>query len=441
MANHPSRRSPDDPGLFRENALSNQRHRFLGKVLLAGPASTPFAVLAACACLAGLIALAFVIQVPSRLHAPGVLLPVGGLTTIPAEQSGVIDEVLVNPGDIVAAGSTLMTLVVDRTLADGIGSYQTRSLSAAHQKQLLLERRARERNAFDARMRSMRLEETALNSTLVLLRARCKNAARQVELADADYRRLKTLASQGHAASRDVEPAELRWLQAMALLDQLRSRQIETEAAAGRISQEMVAERQSFQALDLNLEIESERLAERAVELDGLSRRAVVAPMRGQLADVLVSAGKPVNAGNALVTMHPPGAEMEARLYLSSAAAGRAEAGQEAVLKLPAFPSRQFGVLRGTVTEMTASPLEANAIRLVPNVLAPAYEARVSLGQQHMQAKGRRWPLRPGLGVDATIVETRRTLIRWLLDPLIRGAGETSMNIGEPALANLQADL
>lgn len=441
MANHPSRRSPDDPGLFRENALSNQQHRFLGKVLLAGPASTPFAVLAACACLAGLIALAFVIQVPSRLHAPGVVLPVGGLTTIPAEQSGVIDEVLVKPGDIVAAGSTLMTLVVDRTLADGIGSYQTRSLSAAHQKQLLLERRARERNAFDARMRSMRLEETALNSTLVLLRARCENAARQVELADADYRRLKMLASQGHAASRDVEPAELRWLQAMALLDQLRSRQIETEAAAGRISQEMVAERQSFQALDLNLEIESERLAERAVELDGLSRRAVVAPMRGQLADVLVSAGKPVNAGNALVTMHPPGAEMEARLYLSSAAGGRAEAGQEAVLKLPAFPSRQFGVLRGTVTEMTASPLEANAIRLVPNVLAPAYEARVSLEQQHMQAKGRRWPLRPGLGVDATIVETRRTLIRWLLDPLIRGAGETSMNIGEPALANLQADL
>lgn len=441
MANHPSRRSPDDPGLFRENALSNQQHRFLGKVLLAGPASTPFAVLAACACLAGLIALAFVIQVPSRLHAPGVVLPVGGLTTIPAEQSGVIDEVLVKPGDIVAAGSTLMTLVVDRTLADGIGSYQTRSLSAAHQKQLLLERRARERNAFDARMRSMRLEETALNSTLVLLRARCKNAARQVELADADYRRLKTLASQGHAASRDVEPAELRWLQAMALLDQLRSRLIETEAAAGRISQEMVAERQSFQALDLNLEIESERLAEHAVELDGLSRRAVVAPMRGQLADVLVSAGKPVNVGNALVTMHPPGAKMEARLYLSSAAGGRAEAGQEAVLKLPAFPSRQFGVLRGTVTEMTSSPLEANAIRLVPNVLAPAYEARVSLEQQHMQAKGRRWPLRPGLGVDATIVETRRTLIRWLLDPLIRGAGETSKNIGEPALANLQADL
>lgn len=441
MGNHPSRRSADDPGLFRENALSNQRHRFLGKVLLAGPASTSFAVLIACICLVALIALAFVIQVPSRLHAPGVILPAGGLTTMPAEQSGVIEEVLVKPGDMVAAGSTLMTLAVDRALADGIGSYQTRSLSAAQQRQLLLQRRNRERNAFDARMRSMRLEQTALNSTLDLLRARGQNAARQVELAAADYRRLKTLASQGHAARRDVEPAELRWLQAMALLDQLRSRQIEAQAAIGRISEEMVAERQSFQALDLNLEIDSERMAERAVELDGLSRRAVTAPMLGQLADVLVSAGKPVNVGDALVTMHPPGAKMEARLYLSSAAAGRAEAGQEAVLKLPAFPSRQFGVLRGTVMEMTSSPLQANAIRLVPNLLAPAYEARVRLEQQHVQARDRRWPLRPGLSVDATIIESRRPLIRWLLDPIVRGAGDTSMNVDEPSLADLQTGI
>ena len=441
MGNLPSRRSREDPGLFRPNVLSNRRHRFLGKVLLAGPASTPFAVLIASACLAALIALAFVIQVPSRLHAPGVILPVGGLTTISAEQSGVIEEVLVKPDDMVASGSTLMTLVVDRTLVDGIGSYQTRSLSAAHQGKLLLQRRNRERNAFDARLRSMLLEQTALKSTLDLLRTRIQNAARQGELAAADYQRLKTLASQGHVARRDVEPAELRWLQAMALLDQLRSQQIEAQAAIGRISEEMVAERQSFQALDLNLEIDSERLAERAVELEGLSRRAVTAPMRGKLVDVLGSAGKPVSVGDALVTMHAPDAEMEARLYLSSASAGRAEAGQEAVLKLPAFPSRQFGVLKGKVMEMTSSPLEAHAIRLVPNLLAPAYEARVRLERQHMQAKDRRWPLRPGLGVDATIVETRRTLIRWLLDPLVRGAGAAPMNVEEPALAKVQTGI
>ena len=58
-----------------------------------------------------------------------------------------------------------------------------------------------------------------------------------------------------------------------------------------------------------------------------------------------------------------------------------------------------------------------------------------------MQAMNRRWPLRPGLGVEATIIETRRTLIRWLMDPLIRGAGDALATNGEPALANVQAGI
>ena len=67
-------------------------------------------------------------------------------------------------------------------------------------------------------------------------------------------------------------------------------------------------------------------------------------------------------------------------------------------------------------------------MRLVPNLFEPVYEARVTLERQYMDAKGRRWPLRPGLGVEATIVESRRTLIGWLFEPLSRGAGSAESN-------------
>ena len=74
--------SPELANLFRATSLDKRKQRFLGEVVLAGPASTPFAVAIAGVCLATLITLAFVIQVPARLHAPGVLLPVGGLATV-----------------------------------------------------------------------------------------------------------------------------------------------------------------------------------------------------------------------------------------------------------------------------------------------------------------------------------------------------------------------
>lgn len=409
-------------GLFRKPALT-RKERFLGEVMLAGPASTSLAVTLAGVCLAAFMALAFMVEVPSKLNATGVLLPVGGLTNVTAEQGGVIGEVLVEPGARVAAGSPLMTLLVDRMLASGDGSFEARARSAVRQRQILTQRRKQERIAFETRLESLQLRKAALESSLVPLVKRLRNSGRQAELAAGAHRRLSSLAGTGHAALRDAESAEVRLLQARTALSQLESEQIEAQSAIERIARDMETEQAAFEALDLSLAMESERLADRTLELDSLARQSIVAPMGGQLADVLAGPGDTVSAGTILATLHRSETPIEARVYLSSQFAGRAEPGQEAVLKLPTFPSRQFGVLRGRLASITSAPLEPQDVRLVPNLFEPVYEARVTLERQHMDAKGRRWPLRPGLGVEATIVESRRTLIAWLLEPLSRGAG------------------
>lgn len=413
--------------LFRKPALT-RKERFLGEVMLAGPASTPLAYAIAGGCLTALIALAFLVEVPSKLNAAGVLLPVGGLTSVTAEQSGVIGKVLVEPGALVTAGSPLMTLLVDRMLTNGDGSFEVRAQSATRQRQMLEMRRRQERLAFETRLESLRLRKAALESTLGPLVERLRNTQRQAELATGAHERVMALAGTGHAALRDVESAEVRMLQARAALSQLEAEQIETRSAAERIARDIETERAAFEALDLSLEMESEKLADRSLELDSLARQSIVAPMTGQLADVLVRPGDTVPVGWLLATLHRPETPIEARVYLSSRFAGRAEPGQEAILKLPTFPSRQFGVVRGKLASITSAPLEPRDVRLVPNLFEPVYEARVTLDRQHMDAKGRRWPLRPGLGVEATIVESRRTLIGWLLEPLSRGAGASDSN-------------
>ena len=413
--------------LFRKPAVA-RKERFLGEVMLAGPASTTFTVAIAGGCLAALMALGFLVEVPSKLNAPGVLLPVGGLTSVTAEQGGVIGKVLVKPGATVVAGSPLMTLLVDRMLANGDGSFEARALSAARQRQILRQRRRQERIAFETRLESLRLRKAALEATLAPLSGRRANVERQAELAAGAHQRLMALVESGHASLRDAEPAEVRLLQARAESGQLESEQIEAQSAIERIARDMETEQAAFEALDLSLAMESERLADRALELDSLARQSIVAPMTGELADVLVRPGDTVSVGAMLATLHRPETPIEARVYLSSQFAGRAEPGQEAVLKLPTFPSRQFGVLRGKLAAITSAPLEPRDVRLVPNLLEPVYEARVTLEKQYMDARGRRWALRPGLGVEATIVESRRTLIGWLLEPLSRGAGATDSN-------------
>lgn len=418
--NSPSQSSMN-ADLFRKPAL-RRKERFLGEVMLAGPASTCLAVTLAGGCLAALMAVAFLVEVPSKLNAPGVLLPVGGLSSVTAEESGVIGEVLVKPGVKVAVGSPLMTLLVDRMLTTGEGSFAIRAQSATRQRRMLEMRRRQERKAFESRLESFRLRKATLESSLVPLVERLRNSERQAELAAGAHRRLSSLAGTGHAALRDAESAEVRLLQAQAALSQLESERIETQSAIERVARDLEIEQAAFEALDLSLAMESARLADRTLELDSLARQSIVAPINGQLADVLARPGDTVSAGTILATLHRFETPIEARVYLSSQFAGRAEPGQEAVLKLPTFPSRQFGVLHGRLESITAAPLEPRDVRLVPNLFEPVYEARVTLERQYMDAKGRHWPLRPGLGVEATIVESRRTLIGWLLEPLRRGA-------------------
>lgn len=418
--NSPSQSSMN-ADLFRKPAL-RRKERFLGEVMLAGPASTCLAVTLAGGCLAALMAVAFLVEVPSKLNAPGVLLPVGGLSSVTAEESGVIGEVLVKPGVKVAVGSPLMTLLVDRMLTTGEGSFAIRAQSATRQRRMLEMRRRQERKAFESRLESFRLRKATLESSLVPLVERLRNSERQAELAAGAHRRLSSLAGIGHAALRDAESAEVRLLQAQAALSQLESERIETQSAIERVARDLEIEQAAFEALDLSLAMESARLADRTLELDSLARQSIVAPINGQLADVLARPGDTVSAGTILATLHRSETPIEARVYLSSQFAGRAEPGQEAVLKLPTFPSRQFGVLHGRLESITAAPLEPRDVRLVPNLFEPVYEARVTLERQYMDAKGRHWPLRPGLGVEATIVESRRTLIGWLLEPLRRGA-------------------
>ena len=441
MSDSPAVDCREAASLFRRTSLTQRQQRFLGEVVLAGPASTTVSVAIAGVCLVAVLGMTFVIQVPARLNAPGVLLPVGGLTSVQAEQGGVVGQVLVEVGASVAAGQPLMTLLVDRPLADGAGSFAARIDSTSRQRKMLRQRRDRERIALDARLESMRLRQTALQSTLASLTEREHNAVRQVELAASDHRRLAKLATRGHAALREVEPAELRLLQAEATLNELRSTQMEAQSSIERIAREIASETATSEAMDLNLAIESEKLASQAVELDGLARRAIVAPMDGHVADVLVSAGDTVSSGGAVASLQRPDSPMEARLYLSPAVAGRAEPGQEAVLKLPTFPSRQFGVIRGRLVEMTAAPIDPRAAPLVSGLLTPVYEARVALDRQQMDAMGRRWPLRPGLSVEATIIETRRTLINWLLQPLIRGAGSPGTDAEEKEFANVETGI
>lgn len=98
--------------------------------------------------------------------------------------------------------------------------------------------------------------------------------------------------------------------------------------------------------------------------------------------------------------------------------------GGEVLLRYPAFPYQRYGQYRGRITSISRQPLawtQPSQIGAESSQVRSAYRATVSIDHQRVRDDhGIERDLRPGLGVEASIVIEKHRLYEWLLQPLSR---------------------
>ncbi len=94
--------------------------------------------------------------------------------------------------------------------------------------------------------------------------------------------------------------------------------------------------------------------------------------------------------------------------------------GQSVRLLYDAFPYQRFGTYRGTVESVATTMLAATELpEPVLLLKEPAYRVKVALDRQTVDAFGREVALQPDMTLRADIILERRSLVEWLLEPLL----------------------
>lgn len=145
----------------------------------------------------------------------------------------------------------------------------------------------------------------------------------------------------------------------------------------------------------------------------------VRAPQAGVVGGVATQSGQTVGAGQVLTNLSPAGSPLEAELYVSSRAAGFAQAGMPVQIRYQAYPFQKFGQFHGTVSEVSRSPL-ADAPGDAPARRSgeALYRIRVALARQDVPFAGGARPLMAGMALDASLLLETRKLYEWVLEPL-----------------------
>ena len=112
-----------------------------------------------------------------------------------------------------------------------------------------------------------------------------------------------------------------------------------------------------------------------------------------------------------VLTVLPARAALEAEVRILNKDVGFIRPGQEAAVKLEAFPFTRFGAVPGRVRSISRDAVQDRDLGLI-------YVATITLERNYVDADGRRVPLAPGLAATVDVKTGTRRIISYLLSPL-----------------------
>jgi hemolysin D len=218
------------------------------------------------------------------------------------------------------------------------------------------------------------------------------------------------------------------------------SRYREAEAALGTVIETRAqAEAEHSRTLSSDL-VEAERkaagLSEDLVKAERRTKLQVLtAPVDGVVQQVAIhTIGGVVTPAQALLAVVPDESRLEIEAMVSNRDIGFVRPGQRVAIKVDTFPFTRYGLLDGRVLSVSQDAIVRDKLQDAttnkaagvetsssePKGQELVYAARIALDRTRMQIDGNVVNLSPGMAVTVEVKTGSRTVISYLLSPLIR---------------------
>ncbi len=376
--------------------------------------------------------------------APGSLIPTGNIKLVQSPGQGVVRAIYVRNGDVVRKGQPLLDLdptltgadlaqaekalataeldiARNRAIADALSGQglhfvapQGTSLDVADTQRRLIAAQLAEIEATTASLASARHSAV---SDAQAARAPVSRLSDTVPILDRQIARMNVLDAKGYAPGQRL----------LELQRQRRQEAGDREVAVTQISRGMAeAGKLDQQIRETREQARRTALADLAkAEADAILRREevtkarqmsrfqrLVAPVDGTVQQLDVhTIGGVVEAAKPLMSVVPAQGGLEVEAKILNKDVGFVRVGQDAAVKLEAFPFTRYGSVPGRVRSINRDAVQDKDLGLV-------YIATVTLDRTFIDAEDRRYALSPGLAGTVDVRTGTRRIISYLVSPL-----------------------
>lgn len=385
-------------------------------------------------------------QLDVAVTARGAVVAPSRLQEVASLEGGIVVELLVQPGDVVARGQPLARLdraQVDADLGESVEG--RRGLQAARIRidALLAGREPdfgtladeapvlvrEERRLWQDAQREY---QSSISGAAEGVRRRASELAQArtrieslvpAEVAGRESLQIEErLYQEGAGARADYLAAQQRWLQQSGELAAVRQSLPGLEAALSEARAQAAegSSRARAQWGQQRTEVEN-KLAALGSTLRGredkAARRELVSPMDGVVNRVLVATRGGVAApGAAILEIVPNEDALRIDARVKPADIGFIHRGQQAAVRVTSFDASIYGKLDAVVERVGADAL-------IDENKQPYFEVQLHSTRNHLEHQGQRLSISPGMPTEASILTGRRTVMQYLLKPVLKTLG------------------
>jgi len=393
--------------------------------------------------LAALVLWASVAPIEEVAVAPGQVVPAESVSQVHHLEGGIIKEVLVEEGERVAQGQSLVMLRPELAGSD-LGQLRARAANLKLKRvrlsaligdskpdfgklgreypALAEEQRAAYHEAAEQAREERREAEIAV-----------KRLKRQIETARKEARSLRQQMVFQREQTKMREESHRKGytsrhllLQSRTALEETRQRLLSVEGriaealsrrAEARAKLRALRARQRSKWADARAEVNA-KLSEVEETLkkyrDRVQRLAVTSPVEGVMQSLSYkSAGEVIKPGARVAEIVPAEGQVIAEVELQPSDIGHVSVGNPARITLSNYDPRAVGFLNGRVHDISPTTVEDKEGRFF-------YRVRIALKSQELKKDQIAYPLLPGMTLQAQIRTGSKTLARYMLKPVFQ---------------------
>jgi len=393
--------------------------RQFGRAILLQPISLKVITWFLAAFVALMLALLLIGQYSRKATVSGYLIPSAGTAKIFALQRGTITKVHVTEGQEVREQQPLLTIDTTQISATGEDVNAAILHTLLSQRDQLnnqiageAQRQASERERLTLLIQGAKDEITQLEGQIPLQQERIK-------IIESLVASVAKLVAKGIVTGVEFKRRQSEALDQEQNLNSLRqrlvARQNQLTDTQYTLKQLPIAIAEKIQLLRNQLSSVEQRIS----EINGRQAFVIRAPITGRVSALQASSGK-LAEPNQLQLEIIPTSTLRAELLVPSRSIGFVRVGQPVGIRYDAFPYQNFGRYKGTITEishniLTRSDVSSGFITLEE----PVYRVTAALDRQDVSAYGKSMPLQAGMLLKADVILDKRSLMQWVLDPLL----------------------